>query len=96
MLFFAKFFDKSQLLLSNFVCYFMRYRVLYFQCLCYFAVHIVSIDAFDTLCYRVFLWPLLFYNFLFLKLQFMRIKMLYVICYGDFQRGGRGEGANVR
>ena len=89
---FAKFFDKSQMLLINFVCYFMRYHVIYFQYLCYFAVHIVSIDAFDTLCYRVFLLPLLFYNFLFLKLQFMRIKMLYVICYGDFHRGGEERG----
>jgi len=31
---FAKFFDKSYLLLINFVCYFMRYRAIYFRCLC--------------------------------------------------------------
>jgi len=35
---FAKFFDKSYLLLINFVCYYMRYRVIYFQCLCYLAL----------------------------------------------------------
>jgi len=35
---FAKFFDKSRLLLINFVCYFMCYRVIYFQCLCYLAL----------------------------------------------------------
>ena len=35
---FAEFFDKSQLLLINFVCFFMCYRVIYFQCLCYLAL----------------------------------------------------------
>jgi len=30
---FANFFDKSYLLLINFVCFFMRYRVIHFQCL---------------------------------------------------------------
>jgi len=35
---FAKFFNKSQLLLINFVCFFMRYHITYFQCLCYLAL----------------------------------------------------------
>ena len=39
----AKFFDKSELLLINSVCYFMRYRVIYFQCLCY-----LGLQCFDA------------------------------------------------
>ena len=56
----------------------MRYRVIYFQCLCYLSLPlgIVSMHltrVLDTLC----LFSLFFY-FLFLKLQFMQIKM-YII-----------------
>jgi len=60
-------------MLINYVSYFMRYRVIYFQCLCYLALplcivcmHLTRYVSFFFLCY---------FNFLFLKLQFMRIKM---------------------
>jgi len=38
ILFFTEFFGKSQLLLINFMCFFMLYYVIYFQCLCYLAL----------------------------------------------------------
>jgi len=50
----------------------MRYHVIYFQCLCYLALPLCIVSM--HLTRRVSLFPLLF-NFLFLKLQFMRIKM---------------------
>ena len=51
----------------------MRYRVIYFQCLCYLALPLCMVSMHLTRC--VFLFPLFFLNFLFLKLQFMRRKM---------------------
>ena len=47
---FAEFFDKSQLLLINFVCFFMRYRVIYFQCLCYLALPLCIVSMHLTRC----------------------------------------------
>ena len=57
----------------------MRYRVIYFQCLCYLALPLCIVNMHLTRC--VSLFPLLFLNFLFLKLQFMRINMyIRLIC----------------
>ena len=57
----------------------MRYRVIYFQCLCYLALPLCIVSMHLTLsvlrhvvCLSV---SFVFFNFLFLKLQFMRIKM---------------------
>jgi len=50
---FAKFFNKSQLFLINYVCYFMRYRVIYFQCLCYFALPLCIVSMHLTRCVLV-------------------------------------------
>jgi len=56
----------------------MRYRVIYFQCLCYLALPLCIVSMhllvvfFDRLCVS---FSFVFFNFLFLKLQFMRIKM---------------------
>ena len=54
----AKFFDKSELLLINSVCYFMRHRVIYFQCLCYLALPLCIVSM--HLTRRVSLFPLFF------------------------------------
>jgi len=68
----------SQLLLINYVCYFLRYRVTYFQRLCYLALLLCIVNTFDTLCvFFSFVFLYIFYT-LFLKLQFMQIKMHYV------------------
>jgi len=69
------------------VCYFMRYRVIHFQCYCYLAlplctvciviihlVYIWHVVFFDTSC--VFLFPLFFLLIsCFWSCNFMRIKM---------------------
>jgi len=52
--------------------YVVRYRVIYLQCLCYLALPLCTVSMYLTRCVSFF--PL-FFNFLFLKLQFMRIKM---------------------
>jgi len=63
----------------------MRYRVIYFNVYvtlrfrCAQLVCILHVVLFDTLCVS-------FFNFLFLKLQFMRIKM-YIIVVTDRQVG---------
>jgi len=61
----AKFFDKSQLLLVNFVCYFMRYRVIYFQCLCYLALPLCLVSMHLTRCV---LWHVVYVSFSFVFL----------------------------
>ena len=56
----------------------MRYRVIYFQCLCYLALPLCIVSMHLTRCalwYVVCLFSFVFFNFLVLKLQFMRIKM---------------------
>jgi len=61
----AKFFDKSQLLLVNFVCYFTRYRVIYFQCLCYLALPLCVVSMHLTRCV---LWHVVYVSFSFVFL----------------------------
>jgi len=58
----------------------MRYRVIYFQCLglCYLALQLCIVSMHLTRCvlsHVVCLSFSVFLNFLFVKLQFMRIKM---------------------
>ena len=59
----------------------MRYCVIYFQCLCYFALPLCTVSMHLTRCA---LWHVVCLFLLFLiscfKLQFMRIKM-YIIAY---------------
>jgi len=60
----AKFFDGSELLLVDYVCCFMRCRVIYFRCLCYLAspplfvvgVHLTRCVSFFSLCFFGFLF----------------------------------------
>jgi len=56
------------LLLISLVCYYMRYRVIYFQCLCYLVLPLYIVG----LCIS---FSFVFFHSVFLKLQFMRIKM---------------------
>ena len=93
ILFFAKFFDKSQLSLVNYVCYILRYRVIYFQCLCYLALPLCIVSMHLTRCVSFF-FPSSFFNLLFSKLQFMRIKMytyyhMTYTCLCEGNPGGR-------
>jgi len=59
----------------------MRYRVICFQCLCYLALPLCIVSRPPmhlTRCapgYAVCIFSIVLLNFLFLKLQFMRIKM---------------------
>jgi len=44
----------SQLLLINYVCYFLRYRVTYFQRLCYLALLVCIVNIHLTRCVSSF------------------------------------------
>jgi len=55
-----------------------QYRAVYFQCWCYLALPLCTVSMHLTRCalwHVMCLFFLCFFNFLFLKLQFMRIKM---------------------
>jgi len=62
----------------------MRYRVIYFQCLCYLALPLCIVSIHLTRCVSFFF--LRFSNSLFLKLQFMRIKMYILTPTGELDR----------
>jgi len=58
----------------------MRYRVIYFQCLCHLSLSLCIVSMHLTRCVSFFS----LFNFLFLKLQFMRIKMYTLAVFAQY------------
>ena len=83
----AKFFDKSELLLINSVCCYMRYRVIYFQCLCYLALPLCTVSMHLTRCV---LWHVVCLFFLFLICCFFEAP---IYANEDYTNGQRRESA---